>query len=184
MKTLGSFVYVDNSNVWIEGMHVSAVKKGYARSVFDAQINKICDYSWKFDFGRMLQFAGGDKTDIKKAVLFGSKPPENDSLWTAARLNGFQVVAYDRNYNNREKKIDTDIVATMMEDSYEYLKIGTDDMVLVAGDRDYVPALEKLMRRGIKVYVCFWSHAADELKRQCTKFFALDPHLEYLRLAG
>jgi hypothetical protein len=30
------FVYVDNSNVWIEGMRVSAVRKGLAESPKDA----------------------------------------------------------------------------------------------------------------------------------------------------
>ena len=101
---MASLVYVDNSNLWIEGMHVSAVKKGMAPDVFTAQQTKTCDNSWSYDFGKMLYFAGGEKANIKKAMLFGSRPPKNDSLWDLAERNGFTVTVYDRNVQNKEKK--------------------------------------------------------------------------------
>jgi hypothetical protein len=62
---VANLLYVDNSNVWIEGMHVSAVESGMAPNVWSAQTNRICDNSWKLDFGRLFQFAGGDKADVK-----------------------------------------------------------------------------------------------------------------------
>ena len=117
---------------------------------------------------------------VKKAALFGSRPPKNDSVWDAAERNGFQVIVYDRNVANHEKKIDTDIVATMIEDSYEILKIGEDEVTLVSGDADYVPAIEKLKKRGIPVHVVFWAHASRELKEVATKFISLDPFLDHL----
>lgn len=49
------FVYVDNSNVWIEGMRVSAVKKGMATSPQDAMNKKVSDQTWTYDFGRLYQ---------------------------------------------------------------------------------------------------------------------------------
>lgn len=112
---MANLLYVDNSNVWIEGMHVAAFHAGHAPSVWDAVQNKICNYDWKLDFGKLFQFAGGDRKDVKKAALFGSRPPQNDSVWDAAKRKGFEVIVYDRNVANHEKKIDTDIVATMME---------------------------------------------------------------------
>lgn len=178
---MASLVYVDNSNVWIEGMHVSAVINGHALDVYDAASNKICDYNWKFDFGKLLHFAGGEGHQVKRAILFGSRPPKNDSLWVAAKRNGFEVKTYDRNASNREKKIDTDIVATMMEDSYELVDKERDEMVLVAGDKDYVPMVEKLRRRGIRVILCFWAHAAQELVAACDAFYNLDTYLDHLR---
>lgn len=176
-----NLLYVDNSNVWIEGMHVSAVETGMAPNVWSAQTNRICDTDWRLDFGRLFQFAGGERADVKRAVLFGSRPPPNDSVWDAAKRKGFEVVVYDRNVKNREKKIDTDIVATMMEDSYELLDVKNDEMTLVAGDADYVPAIEKLKKRGISVHVVFWAHAARELREAATKFVDLNPFLEHLR---
>lgn len=179
---MANLLYVDNSNVWIEGMHVSAVRNGIAPDLWTAQDSKICDYGWKIDFGKLFQFAGGDKADVKRAALFGSRPPPNDSLWEAAKRKGFEVVVYDRSVKNREKKIDTDIVATMMEDSFTILDPKADEMTLVAGDADYVPAIEKLRKRGIVFHVVFWAHAARELREAATKFVALDPYLDHLRL--
>ena len=177
---MANLLYVDNSNVWIEGMHVAAAKHGHAPDVWSAVQNRICDYNWKLDFGKLFQFAGGEKAEVKRAALFGSRPPKNDSLWTAAKRKGFDVIVYDRNVAKREKKIDTDIVATLMEDSYERLKIGEDEITGVAGDADYVPAIEKLMKRKIPVHVVFWGHASRELKEIATKFVNLDPYLDHL----
>lgn len=162
-------------------MHVSAVKKGMASSVLEAQQRRICDYSWSYDFGKLLSFAGGEKANIKTAYLFGSKPPQNDSLWTAAERNGFKVKTEDRNYyTNKEKKIDSGICTVIMDDSYTLIKATVDEVILVAGDRDYVPTIESLRRRGIKFSICFWSHASSELKSTCDEFYNLDPYLDYL----
>lgn len=177
---MANLLYVDNSNVWIEGMHVAAAKHGHAPNVWAAVQNRICDYNWKLHFGKLFAFAGGDRADVKRAALFGSRPPQNDSLWVAAERTGFEVKVYDRNVANHEKKIDTDIAATMMEDSYERLEIGKDEITLVSGDADYVPAIEKLKKRGIPVHVVFWGHASRELKEIATKFVDLDPYLEHL----
>src|SRR4051794_20723112 len=91
---MSNFLYVDNSNVWIEGMHVAAAAKGLVPDVWSAVENRICDYSWKIDFGRLHEFAGGDQ--IGRARLYGSRPPANDSLWKIAKARGFEVVTMDR----------------------------------------------------------------------------------------
>ncbi len=177
---MANLLYVDNSNVWIEGKHVAAYAAGLSPNVWTAVQHNICDNSWNIDFGKLFTFAGGDKPEVRKAALFGSRPPKNDSLWAAAERNGFEVITYDRNIINAEKKIDTDIVATMIEDSYEILKPG-DEITLVAGDSDYVPAIEKLKRRNIPVHVVFWKHASREIKQTATKFIELDQWLDHLR---
>lgn len=177
---MANLLYVDNSNIWIEGLHVAAYKSGMAPDVWTAVQGNICDYSWKLDFGKLFAFAGGDKSGVKKATLFGSRPPQNDSLWEIAKRKGFDVIVYDRNVANHEKKIDTDIVATMIEDSFEIFTAGVDEITLVAGDSDYVPAIEKLKKRNIPVHVVFWGHAAKELKGAATKFIPLDDYLTHL----
>lgn len=68
----------------------------------------------------------------------------------------------------------------MMEDSYEILEIGEDEITLVSGDADYVPTIEKLKKRGISVHVVFWNHASRELKDIATKFVSLDGYLHHL----
>jgi uncharacterized LabA/DUF88 family protein len=179
---MANFLYVDNSNVWIEGMHVAAVANGHAPTIWDALENRICDYAWKMDFGKLYQFAGGDQKDVGRAVLYGSRPPVNDSLWSIAKSRGFEVVVYDRNIQNREKKVDTSIAADMIADSYELMKPDTDEVTLVSGDRDLVPAVEKLRRRGFKVDVVFWDHASVELRNAASSFVSLNQHLNLLAL--
>ena len=174
---MAKYVYVDNSNVWIEGRRAAAVEHGYAFDIIEAIENGIFDRDWKYDFGKLLELVGGKKNGLKKAYLFGSRPPQNDSLWHAAKQEGFEVIVEDR-IQNREKKIDTGIVAQMMEDSYECLTDKkNDEMILVAGDRDYVPAVNRISKRGIRVVVYFWDHAASELKDHAAQFFSLNKHI-------
>jgi len=179
---MSNFLYVDNSNVWIEGMHVSAVANGHAPDIWHAQQQRICDYNWKIDFGRLFEFAGGQEADVGRAVLYGSRPPLNDTLWAAAKRKGFEVVVYDRNAANREKKIDTQISTDVTADSYELMDPARDEITLVAGDTDYVPTVERMRKRGFQFHVVFWDHASHELREACSRFVPLNQYLEYLRL--
>ena len=180
---MANFLYVDNSNVWIEGMHVAAVASGAAPDIWTAQQDRICDYGWKLDFGRLLQFAGGELKDIGRAVLYGSKPPPNDSLWKAAEQQGFEVVVHDRSkFSGKEKKVDTNIATDITADSFELMDSQKDEITLVAGDVDYVPTVDRLRSRGFRFEVCFWDHAAKELREACTNFVSLNAYLEHLRL--
>ena len=163
-------------------MHVAAVDAGIAPSVWDAQQSNLSDPSWRLDFGKLYSFAGGEQSNVAKAVLYGSRPPANDSLWGIAKSKGFDVVVFDRNAANKEKKIDTSIVADMVEDSYELMNVNSDEVTLVSGDRDLVPAVEKLRKRGFRVDVAFWDHAAAELKAAASTFISLNRHLRHLAL--
>jgi len=175
---MAKYVYVDNSNVWIEGRRAAAVENNLAFDIVDALENKTFDPNWKYDFGKLLELVGGKKNGLKKAYLFGSRPPQNDSLWEAARQGGFEVVVEDRNAQNREKKIDTGIAVRMMEDSYECIADkNIDEMILVAGDKDYVPVVSSISRRGIRVVVYFWDHAEVELKDHAALFFSLNRYI-------
>jgi len=50
---MADYIYVDNSNVFIESKRVSAVAKGIAMNVYDAMNNGILDYDYKMSFGRL-----------------------------------------------------------------------------------------------------------------------------------
>jgi uncharacterized LabA/DUF88 family protein len=180
-QQMGNYVYVDNSNVWIEGMHVSAVRRGMAPDVFTAQTERIVDTSWRIDFGKLYEFAGGNGSDVARAALFGSRPPPNDTLWAVAKAKGFEVIVFDRNVKNQEKKVDVAIVSEILVDCYQKMSPGKDEVTLVAGDGDYVPAVEKVIERGISFNVMFWAHASRELREASTKFFPMDDYLDHLK---
>ena len=121
---MARYVYVDNSNVWIEGQRVSAVRKGLAIDIRDAMSRNVLDPSWRCDFGRLYELACPVTETIGRSALFGSRPPANDSLWARARSEGFEVVVHDRNVANREKKVDVGIATMLLDDSHEYMRPG------------------------------------------------------------
>ncbi|KHE73757.1 hypothetical protein AS25_10860 [Kocuria marina] len=174
------YVYVDNSNLWIEGMRVSAVRKGMAASAAEAMRKNITDRSWTYDFGKLYQAICPDTAMIGRSILFGSRPPKDDSIWELARRQGFEVKTYDRNAGNKEKQVDAAITTMMVADSFKHMKDG-DEVVLVSGDRDYLPPIEELRDRGFPTTVVFWEHATGkELKQEPVTYMALDPLFDYL----
>lgn len=179
---MADWIYVDNSNVFIEGKRVSAVHRGMAPSIWDALDHRILDNEYRMSFGKLYRFiAGDDREDVARAMLFGSRPPENDVIWHIADRAGFEVHVEDRNVANKEKKIDTGIVTIMMRDAYRNAK-PRDVFTLVSGDNDYVPAIHALRGDGFQVDVVFWAHAGRELREAATNFIPLDEHLEMLRV--
>lgn len=178
---MSELVYVDNSNIFIEGKRVKAVQSGMAMNIYDAMNNRILDNSYKIDFGRLHYYiAGNDESKIKRCMLFGSRPPPNDTLWEMAKKAGFEVIVEDRNVANKEKKVDTGIVSAMVRDAYTIADREKDTVTLVAGDADFVPSVRQLAEDGFQVEVVFWSHASSELKACATKFIDLDPMIGHL----
>ena len=54
------------------------------------------------------------------------------------------------------------------------------ELVLVAGDGDYVPAVKVFAEFGFKVTVCFWDHADRKLKEAASEFVSLNPYVDQL----
>ncbi|PTT78951.1 NYN domain-containing protein [Pelomonas sp. HMWF004] len=177
------YIYVDNSNLYIEGRRVSAVAQGLASNIREAMDLGILDQGYTISFGKLHEFlAGDDLSKIKRAALFGSRPPPNDSIWRHAQRAGFELHLEDRNIRNKEKKIDTGIATLLTKDAYKHGQAAVDTFVLVAGDSDYVPTINELKADGYKVEVVFWNHAARELREAACKFTPLDSYLEHLRI--
>lgn len=173
------YIYVDNSNIFIEGKRASAVKKGFAYDIYQAIEKGIFDPAYRIDFGKLHKFVSGNGgTNIARAKLFGSRPPENDSLWKMADQAGFETVIYDRNIQNKEKKVDISIVTEILKDAYTLADKEKDTLILVAGDGDFVPAITTLVQSGYNVKVYFWGHASQELQKACTEFISLDTHMD------
>ena len=178
---MAEFIYVDNSNVFIEGKRIAAIQAGKAKNVAHANENDIVEHSFRLDFGELYDFVSAHNPNkVARAVLFGSSVSESDKVWQVAENAGFEAVVIDRNAANREKKIDTGIVAAMVRDAYTRVDKAKDIITLVAGDSDYVPAIELLTGDGFRVEVVFWSSVSAELKDVCSRFIELDKHLSAL----
>ncbi|MEZ4301537.1 MAG: NYN domain-containing protein [Polyangiaceae bacterium] len=179
--TILNYTYVDNSNVFIEGQRVSAVRRGMAIDIYDAHDRGIFDFTWQLDYGVLHDIVCGQKSEIGAAKLWGSPPP-GDTFWKMIETKGFKVKTYDKSPKGKEKKVDVAIAHEITKDAYTVLagKQSAVEITLAAGDKDFCPVVEDLRAQGFRVVVAFWGHAAKELRELASDFFCLDPHLNVL----
>jgi uncharacterized LabA/DUF88 family protein len=130
-------IMMDNSNVFIEGKKFSARRKGIHRQPGDNRDPQ--DPSWRLDFGKLLNFLANGR-DILDAILVGSEPPQNDSVWASAETSGFRVLTYDRASSGEEKEVDTEI-ATQAAEIITLHRMEPNVLILGSGDRDFFPSI-------------------------------------------
>jgi len=148
-------VLVDNSNVFIQGRKFSAIQKGILALPGGKQPS---DPSWRIDFGGLLTVLANGRA-IHAAILVGSRPPPNDGVWRAAE-QFFDVFVHDRDANNKEKAVDTELVAQ----GTEIICVAAEPMALViaSGDRDFIPLVRVAQRRGWEVEMCAFASSFSE----------------------
>lgn len=181
------YIYVDNSNLWIEGQYVKAVIDGKADNIKEAHEQRKREKTWKYDFGKLLTLISGDPNKIDRAVLYGSKPTEKDSLWNAAKKSGFEVFAIHRNASNQEKGVDAGLQKEMFDDLYKKiikLKESGDDVkvILVSGDADHIPVLQSIKDASIKIKIVFWSQSSCDLRKMADEYMCLDNYIDEITL--
>ena len=161
MQDDSAYVFVDNSNVWIQGKKLSGAAHGLPEN------NR-----YRIDYGKLLQHVldGRQLADVPR--LYGSEPPPNDSVWKIIKSKGFDVQVFKRNFLNKEKGVDMRMGLDIQR------LIFTKPMapvVIVAGDADFVPVLEELHTAGWSSEVWYWNHCAVNLRNEAKRFCALDP---------
>jgi uncharacterized LabA/DUF88 family protein len=56
-----------------------------------------------------------------------------------------------------------------------------DKVVLISGDRDYLPTVKSLSKRGVPTLVVFWKHAmSHDLRDEAADHFELDGIFELI----
>lgn len=179
MSTPLLYHFVDNSNVLIEGRRFSEMKrKGRAKRGY------FKDDTYEIDWGKYLYLASEkDSRGLAEIpTLYGSRPPDEDSVWKRIREDGFDVRLFDRNIRNKEKGVDIEMAMDIADLLHS---LGPPRIIVMgAGDADYVPAIVRARSKGWSVEVWFWNNAAADIKEAATRFCPLDPYFEYLRLGG
>ncbi|ONG54066.1 hypothetical protein BKE38_10890 [Pseudoroseomonas deserti] len=173
--------YVDCSNLFIEAQKVSAVSHGLARSLADARDRRVTDLHYRLDLNRLMALLQWLEHPVR-AMLFGSITASNAALWHHAEGAGFEVTVVERGFAGREKQVDTSLVARLCRDAYRDARPGLDRITLVAGDGDYLPAVQQLVADGFDVTLAYWAHASRELREAASRFQPLDPFVEDLSL--
>ncbi|KAA6206662.1 MAG: NYN domain-containing protein [Candidatus Tokpelaia sp.] len=166
------FIYVDNSNLLYGG-----------RGVADSA-------GWSPDYNALrLLLCGKEAVICPRPKIFGSfnNMAKFKSIIESA---GCKLVGYEKNngntddynYASKEKKVDVAIAHQITKDAYSS-KIARehDEIILVSGDRDFVPVVEDLVEECFIVRIYSWEHTiAWELKNACSQFISLNAHLDFL----
>jgi len=176
-------LFIDNSNLFIEG------KKFYAKHL---KLNVAQDPSFRIDIGKLCDAILGKRT-LNYGKLYGSEPPSLDTVWRKIREHGLNVSTYQKNYLDKEKEIDNALTADATEyvcTWYNEFQNGT--VIIVAGDRDYCPVVEKILKKGWNVeVVAFEVSISSKLKsleksnklfqiKMLEQMFDLIPHWYYV----
>ena len=153
------------------------------QNLFWGIVNEKYGPGFRIDFGRLLtvacRTAGGSSRFVRGAYIAGVIP-DDDSFWKIAENQGFTVRRGYLGTNQRSKQDDayliTDLTATLYEQE------GPSTIVLVAGDADYVPPLERAIEKGWRTEVAFIDRGVSEaLEPVVHEFRTISPHvIEYL----
>jgi uncharacterized LabA/DUF88 family protein len=123
------------------------------------------------DFGRLLletaRGANGTRP-VRKAYIAGVIP-DDDYFWDVAKNQGFEVKRGYLGTNNRSKQDDAYLISEIVSTIYE--RPGPSTLVLVAGDADYKPPLEKVLAKGWRVEVAFIGHGVSVALESVTHEF-------------
>ncbi len=161
------YVFVDNSNLWIEGKKVSG-----RQSTPSVPSN----HNYRIEYGRLLNHVVGTRTLIDVPRLYGSKPPPNDSVWGMIRAKGFDVQVFNRNIFNKEKGVDMKMGIDITK--LTLLTKPPAIVAVVAGDADFVPVVEEARGQGREVEIWYWTNAAGTLKTATTRYIDLNPDVD------
>lgn len=126
------------------------------QNLFYQIVNNELGRSFRVDFGRLLlevcKDTNGNVRGVGSAYIAGVIP-DDDSFWSIANAQGFTVRRGYMGTGNRSKQDDAYLITDIMETLYE--QPGPSTMVLVAGDADYMPPLQRVVKKGWRTEVAF-----------------------------
>lgn len=168
----GLHLFIDNSNLFIEAQRVARSKFYYD----DQLVIRL-----RISYGDLLEAIRGERV-LKETVLVGSEPPKNDSLWNKLKSLNIKPRIFRRDFSGREfsgreKGVDAELTNSIRDTLEDNANPGT--IAIVAGDRDYLPTLERCVKKQWDVEIYFWEQASNFLKElNGTTFISLDHYFE------
>ena len=163
----GLHLFIDNSNIFIEAQRVARLKFRYD----DELVIRL-----RISYGALLDEIRQGRS-LKETVLVGSRPPDNDALWGKLKELKVKPIIFDRSYTGREKKVDAELTNAIRDTLEDNPVPGV--IAIVAGDQDYIPTLERCIKKNWEVEIYFWEQASKSLKNlKGTKFINFDDFFE------
>ena len=151
------WIFADNSNMWIEAMkHAGKKFEGCEK-----------DPRVRIDVGRLMRAVAGER-EVKKATMYGSEPPPNDSVWNKMRERKWCVEIKERSaVTGKEKEVDSQLVADVTELACTTPLALQGTIIILSGDRDMCPAIKSVLKESSrwKAEMYMWKNAHTLIKR-------------------
>ncbi len=160
------FIFVDNSNIWIEGKRISGSMKSPPVDM---------NYYYRIEYGCLLTHVCEGRNLGAMPQLYGSEPPPNDSVWKMIRSKGYDVNVFKRNFFGKEKGVDMRMGMDVAKLIFRQKPRKDDTIIIIAGDADFLPVIEDSQAEGWTVEVWYWSNCAGDLKKKANRYEELNP---------
>ena len=150
----GIHIFVDDSNIWIEAKKLHAKK--FKTISEDPRV--------RLDMGKLADVLANGRP-VQQGILYGSEPPPIDTVWKKIEEKaGWKVKSKRRDMiTGKEKQIDTNLVADVTATAIRTPVQERTTIVLVTGDANVLPALEKVLEEkqwNVEVYM--WKDALSK----------------------
>lgn len=149
------FIYVDDSNMWIEAKKLAANK-----------LNLKCveDPRLRLDIGKVTDVIANNRK-VTWGILYGSEPPPIDSVWQKIRERGWKVITTQRSsFTGKEKQVDHQMVADITALVSGCIVKGK--IVMVSGDADMIPAISKSLQMKWSTEIWMWGNGVSNALKQ------------------
>lgn len=149
------FIYVDDSNMWIEAKKLAANK-----------LNLKCveDPRLRLDIGKVTDVIANNRK-VAWGTLYGSEPPPIDSVWQKIRERGWKVITTQRSsFTGKEKQVDHQMVADITALVSGCIVKGK--IVMVSGDADMIPAISKSLQMKWSTEIWMWGNGVSNALKQ------------------
>lgn len=178
----GIWVFVDDSNIWIEAKKLKSKLKGFTTRE---------DHRVRIDMGKLASVIAGDRY-VESGILYAAEPPPIADVWRNIETKaGWYVDRSERGRRLRgknEKQIDAKLVADATATAIVTPLPQRTTMVFVTGDANVLPALKKIVRQeGWTIEIYMWSQsisnsllefAEEESQSDRVKIMPLDSYLD------
>ena len=156
------WIYVDNSNIWIGAKYLASKVKGFQSSQ---------DHRVRISIGNLTDVVSKSR-EVRQGTLYGSEPPKIDSVWEKIREHEHWVVKTKKKsfITHKEKEVDAQLLVDVTEVACTTPRHERSTIVLITGDADMCPAVEKIMEyEGWKVEIYMWKNRLSNRLKALSK---------------
>lgn len=163
-------ILIDQLNMFIGGKRASASRLNLRWAGGSPE-----DQAFRLDYTGLISHLADDRV-IQHALLVGSRSPSLDSAPTAPEEAWFTAITHKRDRSNKEKAVDTEIVARGVEFT---LSNPAATLVIASGDRNVLPLVTTAQRYGWYVEIAaFFPTCSSELRGAADRVRYLDGALD------